>query len=67
MLTKFIFVLSLMTNEGDLQMKAFDVSECPDKTTFYNEMEKMRKEGHFISWEALCIDRNMKTEEVSND
>lgn len=71
MLSKFIFVMSIITNEGDLQMKAFDVQVCPDKPTFAQDMNKMKQDGDFINWEAICIDRSQKTEqidyEVKND
>lgn len=64
MLSKFIFVMSIITNEGDLNMKAFDVDQCPDKTTFSAEMNKMKSEGQFINWQAICVDRGAKTEQI---
>jgi hypothetical protein len=65
MLTKFIFVLSIITNQGDLEMKAFDVEQCPDKTLFTAEMTKLKQEGQFINWQALCLDRGAKTEAIN--
>lgn len=67
MLTKFIFVLSIITNQGDLEMKAFDVEQCPDKTLFTEEMNKMKQNGTFINWQALCLDRGAKTEAINYD
>lgn len=67
MLTKFIFILAIITNNGDLDMKAFDVDQCPDKTTFRAEMEKLKQGGEFINWEAICVARNEKTESISNE
>lgn len=67
MLSKFIFIMSIITNEGDLQMKAYDVEKCPDVQSFGSEMEKLRKEGQFINWNALCLERGVKGESINHD
>jgi hypothetical protein len=67
MLSKFIFVMSIITNEGDLSMKAYDIDQCPDKPTFAAEMNKMKTDGQLINWQAICIDRGAKNEEISYD
>jgi len=67
MLTKFIFVLVLITNEGSLQMRAFDVPECPDVELFGQEMNKMKSNGDFIGWNAICIERNKKQQDAMNE
>ena len=67
MLSKYLFIMAIITNEGDLNMKSFDVDQCPDKPTFASEMNKMKQNGDFINWEALCIDRGAKTEQIRYD
>ena len=67
MLPKFIFVLTILTNEGSLSMRAFDVESCPDKQEFVQEMDKLKDKGDFINWQGLCIDRGAKTTEIKND
>lgn len=66
-LSKFIFIVGLITNEGDLKMKAFDVDQCPDVKSFGTDMEKLRKAGEFINWEAFCIERGVKGESINHD
>ena len=57
----------IITNEGDLNMKAFDLEVCPDKAPFAQDMEKMKTDGQLINWQAICIDRGAKNEEISYD
>lgn len=64
MLSKFIFVLSLITNEGELQMKAFDVDQCPEVQQFSQEMNNMKSQGKFIGWNAICIQRDAKQQDA---
>jgi hypothetical protein len=66
MLSKFIFVMSIITNDGTIDMKAFDVDQCPEVESFRQEMQKMKSEGQFINWEAICIARDQQTESISN-
>lgn len=65
MLSKFIFVMVIITNEGDLNMKAFDLEVCPDKTTFSEDMNKMKADGQLINWQAICINRNEETKKIN--
>ena len=67
MLSKFIFVLTILSNDGSLSMSAFDVPSCPDKQRFVQEMDTLKDKGEFISWQALCIERGAKTQEIKND
>ena len=64
MLKSFIMIVSIMTNEGDLQMRAFDVEVCPEVDSFHKSMEDLRKKGEFIEWAAICLNRNEPTEEL---
>jgi hypothetical protein len=67
MLTKFIFVMSVITNEGNLNMKVFDVDNCPDVQMFSEEMNKLKSNGDFIGWNAICIERNKKQQDAMAD
>jgi hypothetical protein len=64
MLTKFTFIMAVITNEGNLNMKAFDVPECPDVELFSQEMNKLKSNGDFIGWNAICIERNQKQQDA---
>lgn len=64
MLSKFIMIVSIITNEGELQMRAFDVEVCPEVQSFGQEMNKMKQQGEFIGWNAICLDRQVPTEEL---
>lgn len=64
MLKSFIMIVSILTNDGDLQMRAFDVEVCPEVTPFHQSMEDLRKKGEFIQWSAICLNRNVATEEL---
>jgi len=67
MLTKFIFIMAVITNEGNLNMKAFDVQECPDVELFGQEMQKLKNNGDFIGWNAICIERNKKQQDAMHE
>jgi hypothetical protein len=67
MLTKFIFVMSVITNEGNLNMKVFDVDNCPDVQMFSEEMNKLKSNGDFIGWNAICIERNKKQQDAMHE
>lgn len=60
----FIMIVAIMTNQGDLQMRSFDVEVCPEVDPFHKAMEDLRKKGEFIEWGAMCINRNLPTEEL---
>lgn len=55
MLKAFIFVLSIVTNDGELQMKAFNVEACPDKAGFSTAMDNLKSKGEMKEWNAICI------------
>lgn len=65
MLSKFIFVVGIISNDGDLQMRAYDMDVCPEVQTFGEEMQKMKNDGQFINWEAVCIGRDQQTEKIN--
>lgn len=55
MIKVFVFVLSIVTNEGELQMKALPVDKCPDVAGFTASMDKMKADKKFLAWNAICI------------
>ena len=55
MIKTFIFVLSILTNDGQLQMKALPVDKCPDVAGFSQAMDKLVAEKQFVLWNAICI------------
>lgn len=55
MIKVFIFVLSIVTNEGEFEMKALPVDKCPDAAAFTTSMDKMVADKKFLAWNAICI------------
>ncbi len=51
----FIFVISLVANSGQMEMKAYYVEKCPDKVAFETEMNQRLDNGEFKDWHALCV------------
>ena len=56
----FLFILTILTNQGELQMKAVEVEACPEKEGFFSTMEKLKTDGQFIEWNAICYDTREK-------
>lgn len=50
-----ILILGIITNEGDLKLKAEYMDSCPDKQVVTETLEKLKSEGKFIDWNALCL------------
>ena len=50
-----ILILAIVTNQGELQLHSKELSACPDKTVFVETLDKKKKEGEFIEWNALCL------------
>lgn len=53
----FVFVIALVTNSGEMEMKGYYVNECPDNATFTASMEERRTQGEFKDWHALCVEQ----------
>jgi hypothetical protein len=58
----FLFIIAIISNEGELQMKAKEMDYCPDQAGFSTVMEKMKSDGKFIQWNAICYDMRKGTE-----
>ena len=50
-----IFILAIVTNEGELQLHSKELQVCPDKAALVETLDKKKKEGEFIEWNALCL------------
>lgn len=55
MLKVFIMVVSILTNDGQIEMKALRVDKCPDAVAFSQTMDKMKTNHLIKEWNALCI------------
>ena len=52
----FLFVIAIISNEGELQMKAIEVEACPAKEEFVASMEQMKNSGQLKEWNAICYE-----------
>lgn len=50
-----IFILAIVTNEGELQLHSKELSVCPDKVVVTETLEKKKEAGEFIEWNAICL------------
>jgi hypothetical protein len=55
MIKVFIMVVSVLTNDGQLEMKALQVTKCPDAAAFTQSMDKMKTDKLIKEWNAICI------------
>lgn len=55
MFAVFIFVIAIVTNAGEIQMKALPMNECPDTEAFQKTMDKYIADKQFLGWNAICI------------
>lgn len=55
MIKTAILVIAIMTNEGNLEMRAQEMAECPDSQAFSQVMDKFKADGKLIDWNAICI------------
>ena len=53
---KFAFIVAIVTNDGTMDMTGHYVEACPVKEEFIIEMEKLKSEGQFKHWDAVCVD-----------
>ena len=50
-----IFILAIVTNEGELQLHSKELSVCPDKVVVTETLDKKKEAGEFIEWNAICL------------
>lgn len=55
MIKTAILVIAIMTNEGELQMKAEQMDKCPETQAFTQVMDKFKADGKLIDWNAICV------------
>lgn len=56
MIKAFIFIVAIVTNEGELQMRGIEVEACPEKESFQANMDEMQKQGKLKEWNAICYE-----------
>lgn len=54
MVKTFLFILAIVTNEGEIKMRAVQLEACPEQNAFSENMSELRKRGEFIAWNAIC-------------
>ena len=62
-----IFIIAIITNQGELQMKAEYLQDCPDKQVVTETLDKLKSEGQFIDWNALCLHPQTDAKVEGND
>ena len=55
MLKAFLFVVAIVSNDGELQMRAINVEACPEKGAFSASMDNLKAKGEMKEWNAMCI------------
>lgn len=50
-----ILIIAIVTNQGELEMRASYLDVCPKTAPFTETMDKMKSEGKLVEWNALCI------------
>lgn len=50
-----IFILAILTNEGELQLHSKELSVCPDKLVVTETLDKKKEAGEIIEWNAICL------------
>jgi hypothetical protein len=50
-----IFILAILTNEGELQLHSKELPECPDKLVVTETLDKKKESGEIIEWNAICL------------
>ena len=50
-----IFILAIVTNQGELQLHSKELSVCPDKVVVTETLDKKKEAGEFIEWNAICL------------
>lgn len=55
MLKAFLFVVAIVTNDGELQMRSLNVEACPEQGAFSAAMDNLKAKGEMKEWNAMCI------------
>jgi len=50
-----IFILAILTNEGELQLHSKELPECPEKAAITETLDKKKEAGEIIEWNAICL------------
>ena len=50
-----IFILAIVTNQGELQLHSKELPVCPDKVVVTETLDKKKEAGEFIEWNTICL------------
>lgn len=62
-----IFILAILTNEGELQLHSKELSVCPDKLVVTETLDKKKESGEIIEWNAICLHPQVDAKVEGND
>jgi|LakMenEpi03Aug12_release.lakeMendotaPanAssembly.Ray.scaffolds.fasta_scaffold1030790_3 hypothetical protein len=62
-----IFILAILTNEGELQLHSKELPECPDKLVVTETLDKKKESGEIIEWNAICLHPQVDAKVEGND
>ena len=57
-MTALIFILAIITNDGQFVVDASEIKVCPDRAKFEQEMNGKMASGEIKGWTAACIGVN---------
>jgi len=57
-MTAIIFILAIITSDGQFVVDASEIKVCPDRAQFEQEMNGKMSSGEIKGWTAACIGVN---------
>tara|TARA_R110002153_G_scaffold259758_1_gene419517 strand:- start:520 stop:723 length:204 start_codon:yes stop_codon:yes gene_type:complete len=57
-MVKTVLLIMLMLNNGQVEFITSEVSVCPTRAIVEMKYEKLKEQGAFHDWSALCFDVN---------
>ena len=55
MLLKYVFLVVLVMPNGETDVRAADVAQCPDIRQVYQSYESAKDNGDIQHWDAQCL------------
>lgn len=62
-----VLILAIITNQGELEMRADYLTVCPEKIALTETLDKMKTEGKIIEWNAICLHPQTNAKVEGND
>jgi len=62
-----VLIIAIVTNQGELEMKASYLEVCPETAPFSETMDKFKSEGKIIEWNAICLHPQVDAKVEGND